>query len=298
MGVDGVNGRTRTAPLRPAVGGTVLLTFIAAFAAPHLGLPAPSVREESIQHLSRLARSDPSFKVRASAARRLGDLSERGAKNHPTVLLALSEALSDKDPIVRAVAAHALAAHGSPSMLAHLDRVRDRDTSELVRSAASKAAETIRATHREAPDRAEKTRRHVHRVELGRVLFAPGAPVSPRSRPDTSPDLLEAIRSTVDDLLEPHRPAIFPREEAEVRLDLTVYRIEERNRARSRSISYEARVLLIQLPGSNLRHASNAKATTRTSNRSEREIRAIERDLALKATTRAVTEALAMLEKR
>jgi hypothetical protein len=62
-------------------------------------------------------------------------------------------------------------------------------------------------------------------------------------------------------------------------------------------IRYDAHVVVIELAGRHLRHASNATATVHVTSRSPQQLRAIEKKTALKATTRAVSDALTLLDR-
>ncbi len=115
--------------------------------------------------------------------------------------------------------------------------------------------------------------------------------------PHAAPALLDAIKDAIDDLIEPRRPALWPREDPDVRIDITLVRSEDSS-PRVHNIRYEARVVVVELPGANLRHASNATATVHAKGRpQESQLKRLEKELALKATTRAVSEALALLDK-
>lgn len=208
-------------------------------------------------------------------------MSGLGAKQHPAVVRALLSALRDTDPIVRAIAADALGKHDATDSIADLERLAAGDTSEIVRRSSSEALARLRHTVAALdvkPARVETSAprsRPPQRVELGRV--------------DAGSAVLGAITDAVEALIEPHRPAMFPRELPNVRLEVMVKRVAP--------LVFEARVLVMQLPEAHLRQTSNAKASAQTTKRGARAMMQLERELAVTAATRAVTEALAMLEE-
>jgi hypothetical protein len=234
--------------------------------------------EARISRLAALLATDASFKVRAYAARQLGTFASIGAKKHPEITRALSAALRDTDPIVRAIAADALGKHEATSAIKDLEKLARTDESDVVRRSSAEALKRLQQNTEVVPvvETSMPRMRRAQRVELGRVELDAGSP------------LLGAITDAVEALIEPHRPAMFPRESPDVRFEVVVKRVAP--------LVFEARVLVMQLPGAHLRQASNAKASAKTTSRSARAISKIERELALTATTRAVTEALAMLD--
>jgi HEAT repeat protein len=250
---------------------------------------APVARASDPPHDARLAKlcdllaHDTSFKVRASAAQRLGNLTLGSADDERAAARALIEALSDRNEIVRGVAAHAIGQRNVKDARVWLVQLRDHDDNDFVRQSANAAIKTLAGEIAPAP---KISRKKPQKVELGRVNVAHG-----------SPGILDAIKDAIDDLIEPHRPALWPREDADVRIDVTIVRSEDSS-SREHNIRYEARVILVQLPGANLRHASNATATVRARGANAvQQLKALEKEVALKATTRAVSEALAMLDK-
>ena len=260
-----------------------------------------------VRDLSATLARDRSFKVRASAARKLGDLAESGLRKDPAIITALRAALADRDHIVRAMAVLALKKHAAG--VSDLERLAESDPSAFVREAATKAVQEINTAQqnrglagnrdrlgdrgaRSTPRGATKER--PQRVELGRVELASKTKGTERPKPLSTSGLLTAITSTIEDLIEPRKPAMFPREDPDVRIDVTVYRVDEP----SKRICYEARVTVVQLPGSNLRHASNARATTDSSPRSAKAQRDLEQQVALQATKRAVSDVLALLDTK
>jgi hypothetical protein len=254
--------------------------------------PHPSLQQSGSQiaELCRLLRFDPSFKVRTSAARKLGELAERGQRANAEVVRALADALADSDHIVRGVSANSLGKHGSDDAVHALQLAAKKDEHPFVRESALRALETV--AQRDAPQAATAVAVHPavrpadkpRRVELGRVEMGRAT--------DDAPGLREAISDAIDDLLGPRKPAMFPREDADVRLDVDVSRLDQA----SRSISYRVRVVIIELPGSKLRHAANATATASPRGGSAKTRRDLEKKVALEATTRAVNDALALLD--
>jgi hypothetical protein len=243
-----------------------------------------------LDELCQLLKSDPSFKVRATAARQLGTVKGLSQEDERRTLRALKDALKDDADIVRGFAAHAIGQRGGRELIGELTTLAQSDQNEFVRTAASNAIDAIKRAPKRALiaglSGADSGRKKTQKVELGQVRLADSI---------NAGLLLDAIKDTIEDLIEPHRPAMWPREDPDVRMDITIVRIDDS--AKANRISYEARVTIVQLPGANLRHASNAKATVRMVPRAPNKKRELEKDLALKATTRAVSEALALLDK-
>ncbi len=237
----------------------------------------PSDRAE---RLARILRDDSSFKIRALAAKRLGALLERDRHPNKTAVRALVDGLADDNEFVRGVCAHALAGHVDRGTKSRLERVATDDSSRAVRVAARKSADRI-GKHLELRRSIAREGRRV-KIELGRVELA--------RDPSTNADLVHAIRNAIEDRIEPHRPAIMPRESANVRIDVIVARVTSEPGAAQ--IGFEARVVLIELPGANLRHASIATASTKGSRRRGKKREELEQRLALQAVNRAVDEAL------
>src|SRR5688572_16893558 len=260
------------------------LSFTAAVAIVCLAAPtafaADAESEARISRLTSLLRQDASFKVRAYAARQLGALAGLGAYHHVRIVASLKDALTDDDPVVRAVAADSLARHGAVEALPELERMSRTEEVEVAQKASAAAAARLRNVASPEPVRHKKAQR----VELGRVELEGGAP------------LTQVITDVIEELIEPHRPAMFPRESPDVRLEVLVKRVSPKLDSRGVGLAYEARVVMLQLPGAQLRRASNATATAHTTKRGSGALNALEKELAVKAATRAVTEALAMLD--
>lgn len=257
---------------------------------------ADAEMDARIARLSALLRNDSSFKVRAYAARQLGALSAIGGKRDPRAIAALHDGLRDEDAVVRAVAADALGKHDAAEALQMLEKLAKADENELVRRAAASTIARLRQVGsprdtaldaRPPKDETSTPRsRRPHRVELGTVELE-GAAV-----------LATAVTDAIEALLEPHRPAMFPRESPDVRLELRVTRVAAKSPVSGGvGLAFEAHCVLVDLPGAQLRRASNATATAHTTKRSSGAIASLEKELALKAATRAVTEALAMLDE-
>lgn len=234
-----------------------------------------------IDKLARIVQTDSSFKLRALAARRLGAIASTGGRRDPTVVRALVVCLEDRNEVVRAVCAQSLGEHGDPGSQSALVRASRTDDSKLVRSAALKATSKIEA----ASVRLVATRRTRRlTVKLGRIEVG-----VPRAEGN---DLLQRIRTAIEDRIEPHRPAVMPRENPDLRIDVVVQRLPT---SAGPNIGFEARALLVELPGSNLRHASQATATTKNQRKSRRKMAALEERVALEAVNRAVDDVLVSL---
>ncbi len=237
--------------------------------------------EDRIERLARILEDDSSFKIRALAAQRLGGTLERGRRPNATAVRALVAGLEDTNEVVRGVCAQALGDHEDRRTLARLERLATDDTSRTVRVAARKAADRIK--QRLETMRSIAVGRGRVTIELGRVVLErEGDTEQPR-------DLAQAIRNAIEDRIEPHRPAMMPRESPDIRIDVVVARVISAPGAKE--IGFEARVVLIELPGSNLRHAALATASTKSSRRGKKRAELEER-LALQAVHRAVDEAL------
>jgi hypothetical protein len=263
--------------------------------------------DRRIDELCTLLKDDPSFKVRASAARQLGNVTQLSSQDERLATNALRKALFDDAVVVRGFAAHAIGQRGARELIGELQALRLRDDNEFVRTAASNAIDTLKSGSRSMSGRrgtsagsaelspADRASRKKQKVELGQVRFAAGPSTRWGYLNQPGGVLIDAVKNAIEDLIEPRRPAMWPREDPDVRLDVYVVRSEDSTSAKR--ISYEARVTVVALPGANLRHASNARATINMTHNAQLKIHEIEKDLALKATTRAVSEALALLDK-
>src|SRR5689334_4144824 len=88
---------------------------------------ADAEMDARITRLASLLRTDSSFKVRAYAARQLGALSSLGAKHDARVIAALIDGLSDRDPVVRALAADSIGRHDASELLQSLEKLGRSD---------------------------------------------------------------------------------------------------------------------------------------------------------------------------
>lgn len=98
-------------------------------------------------YLVRALRTSDMFRVRAQAAASLGRV-----QAEPAVIQALTSALSDRHPAVRAAAASSLERHGDPAPLPQLRRAT-RDRESAVRAAATRAVQRLEAVARSQPRR-------------------------------------------------------------------------------------------------------------------------------------------------
>lgn len=110
-----------------------------------LAFAATAFADARTDYLVRMLRTAPMFRVRAQAAISLG-----AVRTEPAVIDALSDALEDQHPAVRAAAAAALERHGDPSVLPALRRL-SRDRESAVRSAASRAIAALERVERSQP---------------------------------------------------------------------------------------------------------------------------------------------------
>ncbi|MCZ7678463.1 MAG: HEAT repeat domain-containing protein [Sandaracinaceae bacterium] len=110
-----------------------------------LALVSTALADQRSDYLVRVLRTSPMFRVRAQAAISLG-----GVQAEPQVIEALSGALRDEHPAVRAAAAAALERHGDPSALPALQRVAN-DSEPAVRNAVSRAVGRLQSIQRTRP---------------------------------------------------------------------------------------------------------------------------------------------------
>jgi hypothetical protein len=96
-------------------------------------------------YLINVLRTSPQFRVRTQAAISLGSVA-----SDPTVVGALSQALGDEHPSVRAAAASSLERHGDPSALPALRRAAN-DRESGVRSAVARAVSHLERLQRTQP---------------------------------------------------------------------------------------------------------------------------------------------------
>lgn len=155
-----------------------------------LAIAATAFADARTDYLVRVLRSSPMFRVRTQAAISLGSV-----RTAPEVIDALSDALRDDHPAVRAAAAAALERHGDPSALPALRRLT-RDRESAVRRAATRAVAALervarsRPTTRPVPSRgsAQPSGRARYYVAVGR----PGTKVRGISR-----GTLDALRTFI-----------------------------------------------------------------------------------------------------
>lgn len=241
---------------------------------------ADPIRERLLEALGR----DPSIKLRALAAKRLGELAPATAD--PAVEQALVAALGDDASLVRAMAARALAERHVVTARSTLLRLAHQDADRVVREEAERALARLEPVEPPAPIPAPRRRT----VELGRVEFADGESPDPAE----TESLASSLRDVVETQLEPHLPAIFPREDPGYRLNVRVRR-DRVKKERGVEIRCEVSVVVLELPSSHLRHAAQARASGTTATRGARHLSDLEAKVAKEATHVAVREALASL---
>lgn len=122
---------------------TLLWTLICAVTA--LSVAATALADARTDYLVRALSTSPMFRVRAQAAISLGSV-----RTEPLVIEALSGALRDDHPAVRAAAASALERHGDPSVLPALRRLSS-DREAAVRSAAERSVAALERVERTQP---------------------------------------------------------------------------------------------------------------------------------------------------
>lgn len=112
-----------------------------------VALAATAAADARTDYLVRALRTSPMFRVRAQAAISLG-----GVQNEPQVTRALTDALRDDHPGVRAAACAALERQGDPSALPAMRRLSsDRETA--VRQACAEAVAGLERVARTQPQR-------------------------------------------------------------------------------------------------------------------------------------------------
>ncbi len=239
-----------------------------------------------IDRFCRLLRTDHSFKIRALSAKKLGELDDASAQGLPKIVAALTDGLVDDNALVRGLCIKGLVRHRALGAVGRLTYLARFDPEDAVKNAAEDAiAELKRQASLHPRDPEHRPRKH------GPVTLSIGS-VQVEPTPELSrhvADLLKAIvRDAVEDQIEPHKPAIFPREDPDLRLDVTI----ACSITSEQNLQVEVRVVLVQLPDAHLRHASRAMARTKHDKRRSNEL---ERQLALKAASRAVSDALALV---
>lgn len=109
------------------------------------GLAGRARADARTDYLVRVLRTSPMMRVRAQAAISLG-----GVQTEPQVIDALTAALRDEHPSVRAAAAAALERHGDPSALPALQRAAN-DAEPAVRNAVARAIARLTSIQRTRP---------------------------------------------------------------------------------------------------------------------------------------------------
>jgi hypothetical protein len=266
--------------LRPATpcAATILVALILgglAFAQPEAGAAR-------VQQLDRRLRTDPAFKIRVLAARKLGDLRPGTGPDQAQAGEALRYGLGDPHPMVRAMAARSLARLRVEAARPELLRLAAHDPAAAVRREAQRAAAAL--VDRAPRPAAAPTR--PPRIALGTVSVRP----DPHLEQDRQAALTARISDAVEDRLDPHRPALFPRESADYRLDVVVTR--QAGGPGGGEVAFEVRVVLVSMPQAHLRHSARAVARGHAE-RARRARRAVlEEEVALSAVAAAVDEAV------
>lgn len=120
--------------------GTVVCAVVAV-----LAIAVTAFADARTDYLVRMLSSAPTFRVRVQAAISLGSV-----RTEPAVIQALTGALADEHPAVRAAAAAALERHGDPSVLPAL-RELSRDREAAVRRAVGRAIARLERIERSQP---------------------------------------------------------------------------------------------------------------------------------------------------
>lgn len=130
-------GRDRRRSARWGAGLCAFLTAVA--------IAASAMADARSDYLVNVLRTSPIFRVRTQAAISLGSV-----ETSPSVIAALSQALRDDHPSVRAAAASSLERQGDPSALPALQRAQ-RDPEAGVRSAVTRAISRLQTLQRSQP---------------------------------------------------------------------------------------------------------------------------------------------------
>ncbi|MFK7992156.1 MAG: HEAT repeat domain-containing protein [Sandaracinaceae bacterium] len=137
---DAIPRKHRTARTRQlSLGATAIVAIVA--------VAMTAFADARTDYLVRALRTSDMFRVRAQAAASLGRV-----QAEPAVIQALTSALSDRHPAVRAAAASSLERHGDPAPLPQLRRAT-RDRESAVRAAAARAVQRLEAVARSQPRR-------------------------------------------------------------------------------------------------------------------------------------------------
>ncbi|MFK7987315.1 MAG: HEAT repeat domain-containing protein [Sandaracinaceae bacterium] len=255
------------------------------------------------------------FRARVRAALALG------ASNDPDMARPLIEALSDRNPAVRAAAATSLGRLGHRAALAPLRRL-ERDRQQVVRTEARRAIRRIEDASRSRQPTAPSAAPRALRGGPGRY---PSISVVPRERGtnwrtvnyvvvvgdmedrstfrgvDLSPQLLQEVSRALVVLrgvAVMHGGRIPPTAEREIqrrhipklRLEGSVNRVERRAERRDLSVRCEVSLMLMDEPGRAIRGVLSGAATGRSARRGPRTRQ--EASLAQQALTGAVRSAM------
>jgi hypothetical protein len=264
----------------------VVLCFLGAIASQRIAFASGDDLNSRIEKFSRLLRNDPSYKIRALSAKKISSMANEGARGDRRLIEALTACLVDDNALVRGICVKGLVKHGAHGSVGRLTYLARFDTEDAVKNAAEDAIAELK---RQATVRDEEP---AHRPRRGGPITVSMGRVEVENAPGLSTQVAGALKQTVldavEDQIEPHKPAIFPREDPDLRMDVTVAtRVTP-----DQQLQVEVRVILVQLPGKHLRHASRALARTKNDKRRSKEL---EHDLALKAASRAVSDAMAMV---
>lgn len=152
-------------------------------------------------YLIRLLKTSPQFRVRAQAALSLG-----ASQSQTDAVAALSQALKDSNPIVRAAAASSLEQLGNPTALPALEQAK-RDTDATVRRTVAKSIEALTRIARASRSRPSTTAQPSvparYYVGLGQLATATSIRVPSTVMNETQTFFQDTVRDTPTILLAP-----------------------------------------------------------------------------------------------
>jgi hypothetical protein len=277
--------------IRFAVGSTdriarVLLVSLAIFGSARIAFASSPDHASRIESFSRLLRNDPAFKIRALAAKKLSGLADEGARSDPRIIDALTACLTDDNAVVRGLCIKGLVKHRSHASVGKLTYLARFDPEDAVKNAAEDGIAELKRQASLHPREPEHRPRKAGPLTLsiGKVEIDP----SPGLSTQVASLLKQIVRDSIEDQIEPHKPAIFPREDPDLRLDVAI----GCHLTDGQNLQVEVRVTLVEIPGAHLRHASRAMARTKNTKTRSKDL---ERQLAVKAASRAVSDALALV---
>lgn len=186
-----------------------------------LAVTASAAADARSDYLIRLLKDSSQFRVRAQAAISLGSI-----RGDPAVVKALSEALGDQHPAVRAASASSLERAGDPAALPALQAARD-DEEEAVRSAVRRAIATLQQKPEASPEAVSTSATAKSQALTGPLKYYIGIGMPGTRAQSVDRDTLQHTRQVIENQVRGFGGVLIAPESETTKTALTV--IKDRN---------------------------------------------------------------------